>query len=154
MAKKTPTPAPSTQEVLQQLSILGGRIFPSSVRFLEADKAVRDAVMDHLVAQGAHRMRDLYTVDGISLDPSHPMERYQLHSMFSERAKRAPFVMVVDYEGWDPEAVESLFSFLSWVAHGDDARGWSRLTLLAMGQRLPWFVQNVEQQSYGITLRV
>jgi len=138
-------------EALAQLSNLPRS---SSVHFLVACPETRTELMQLLVEQETHRMRDLWQVDGVAEIPDVGTDRFELHKLVSEQAKSAPYTMVVDFGSWTPDAIDNLFHFLSWANRNKQTREWKGLTILAMGPSLPWYIDNVEQQCHGITVKL
>src|SRR5690349_17652091 len=128
MARKTTSPLPSASEVLNRLAALGNPVVPKTVRFLEAPDAVRGEVLQTLQAQGTHVMQGLWDVDGVPKNTIlDGVDRFELHKLVSEGAKKAPFTVVVDFDQWSPDPVEDLFQFLRWVAYGPE---WNGLRIL------------------------
>lgn len=122
---------------------------PQHVRFLVGHAGRRAEIQQILVQEGTHLMRDLHHVDGfVAPKDSEFYFRYELHKHITHRGR---YALMVDFTGWDPDQIENLFQFLAWAAWSDE---WKGLKILAMGSAIPWYVQNQEQQTYGITVFV
>ena len=152
--KRKIAPPPSAEELRTRLQELR----PEIVHFFACPfDALRAEVVAGLVQPGVRVVVDFNAKTGLfQLDQGEPVKEADLPQRLL--GGRGPYSLVLDYTRWDPvlgwdeNTMWHLFRFLSWSAYGGY---WPRnLRILAVGRRLPWYIQNIEQQTDGVAVVV
>lgn len=146
-------PLPSVEEILSRLTAL--RL--ETVHFLACpDDNLRAGVIDGFVREGSRRLTDYEAETNLCcLDRELDGTKRRAHDLHRGLLPRpSPYAIIVEFtsliDAYDEHTLWYLFGFLSWVVHGGE---WPRnLRILAVGRKLPWYIQNIEQQTDGVAV--
>ncbi len=154
MRSKTPK-IPSVDEILGQLAGLRSGV----VHFVACGPDdLREAVKGSFLREPGVRVVLGYNKDThlFKLDVGEAgIPETELHLWLSG-VRRGPYALILDYTGWEDAGDEGtlwhLFRFLAWAAFSGEWP-WT-LRILAVGRTLPWYIQNIEQQTDGFAIVV